>query len=128
MHQADGADSTARGSASGGKFDKVSGFPFAAPMYVPMGYERDPAPMRSAAPEDDRDRVYLYLDDVSEFVSFAAANSDDGEAEVTWPEMIDQTRLTAATRACGWDDAEEDDHAGGNVTDDPHDVREEDGI
>ena len=97
-------------------------------MYI--GYERPcAAKMRGVAAAIGAHARYLH--DYPELAGrrWATDIGDGEDAEITWPEgVIDQTRLRAMVRACGWDDAEEDDPPGGNITDEPHDAREEDGI
>ena len=67
---------------------------------------------------------------LSDYPEFQHSRPDeDVEAEqCTWPEMIDQTRIGQFCGRWDFDDAEDDDPAGGDICDEPHDSREEDGI
>ncbi|MDX3885579.1 MAG: hypothetical protein QHC65_14250 [Sphingomonas sp.] len=92
-----------------------------------MGFERwRPLKMRRVQRDPIRPH-YLFLDD---YLELRGSHWDDeSEAEQTsWPDLIDQTRLGAFCRGGDFEDAEEDDAPGGNITDEPHDAREEDGI
>lgn len=68
-----------------------------------------------------------FLSDYAEMI--AGDLEADPEAEqCAWPERIDQRTLAAHCHVYDFEDAEDDDPAGGDVCDEPHDAREEDGI
>lgn len=91
-----------------------------------MGFEHPrPRKMRAAQPHAIPPH-HPWLSDYLELRGDWRIDVDSEQA--TWPEMVDQTRLSRFCGAHDFDDAEEDDPCGGNVTDDPHDAREEDGI
>jgi len=94
--------------------------------YLPMGFER-PYPRKFRADRGPIEPHRQYLHEYAELE--ASYLEDDVEAEqCCWPEMIDQTRIGYFCGRYDFDDAEEDDWPGGDICDEPHDAREEDGI
>lgn len=92
-----------------------------------MGYERPSFPKSKPIQRGAIPPHYPYLGDYAEMD--AGWDADPECEHATWPEhIIDQTQLARFCAAYAFDDAEEDDHSGGNITDEPHDARDEDGI
>ncbi len=70
---------------------------------------------------------YPRLSDYAELTTGSLARDCEAE-QCAWPERLDQRTLGNHCRVHDFEDAEDDDPAGGDVCDEPHDARDEDGI